>query len=190
MNDWSARDIQAWEYRPLGPFLGKSFLTSVSPWVVTTEALAPFWVDAGPQDPAPLNYLAAKPNRALDLKLEVELNGHIVCRTNFRDMYWTMGQQLAHAASNGTAIAVGDLYASGTVSGSTPDEYGSLLELSWNGANPVAVGDETRTFLEDGDTVTIRGYCEDGHGLRIGFGECIGTVLPAHTAPPSATKET
>ncbi|MCP3974384.1 MAG: fumarylacetoacetase [bacterium] len=180
VNDWSARDLQAWEYRPLGPFLGKSFATSVSPWVVTVDALAPYWVEAAPQDPAPLPYLAATPNRALDLQLEVDLNGTVICRTNFKDMYWTMGQQLTHAASNGTAIRSGDLYASGTVSGQQPDQFGSLLELSWNGERSIQLDNgESRTFLEDGDTVTIRGWCEMGHGQRIGFGECIGTVLPA-----------
>lgn len=180
VNDWSARDIQAWEYRPLGPFLGKSFATSVSPWVVTLEALAPFWVEAAPQDPAPLPYLAAAPNRALDMQLEVELNGTVICRNGFKDMYWTMAQQLAHAASNGTAIRTGDLYASGTVSGPEPDQLGSLLELSWNGERPIELGGgEARTFLEDGDTVTIRGWCESGHGPRIGFGECTGTILAA-----------
>jgi fumarylacetoacetase len=180
VNDWSARDIQAWEYRPLGPFLGKSFATSVSPWVVTMEALAPFWVGASRQEPPPLPYLAAAPNRALDLQLEVELNGIVICRTDFKNMYWTMGQQLAHAASNGTALRPGDLYASGTVSGAAPDQYGSLLELSWNGSQPLDLGNgETRTFLEDGDTVTIRGWCQLDHGPRIGFGECSGTVLPA-----------
>ncbi len=180
VNDWSARDLQAWEYRPLGPFLGKSFATSISPWVVTMNALAPYWVEAAPQDPDPLPYLAAAPNRALDLQLEVELNGTVICRTNFRDMYWTMAQQLTHAASNGTAIRSGDLYASGTVSGTEPDQFGSLLELSWNGERSIQLDSgEPRTFLEDGDTVTIRGWCEMGHGQRIGFGECVGTILPA-----------
>jgi len=180
VNDWSARDIQAWEYRPLGPYLGKSFATSISPWVVTLEALAPFWVTAPTQDPPPLPYLAAESNRSLDLTLQVELNGAPICRTGFRDMYWTMAQQLAHAASNGTAIRPGDLYASGTVSGPQPDEYGSLLELSWNGERPLEVAGEPRTFLEDGDTVRITGWCQHGHGPRIGFGECVGTILPAY----------
>ncbi len=180
VNDWSARDIQAWEYQPLGPFLGKSFATSVSPWVVTMEALAPFWVDAPAQDPPPLPYLAAEPNRALDLHLEVEINGVVICRTDFKEMYWTMGQQLAHVASNGTALRSGDLYASGTVSGSGPGRFGSLLELSWNGSQPIDLGNgETRTFLEDGDTVTIRGWCQLDHGPRIGFGECTSTIVPA-----------
>jgi fumarylacetoacetase len=127
-----------------------------------------------------LPYLAAEPNRALDLQLEVELNGTVICRTDFKNMYWTMAQQLAHVASNGTALRTGDLYASGTVSGSEPDQYGSLLELSWNGSRPIDLGHgESRMFLEDGDTVTIRGWCQLGHGPRIGFGECTGTVLPA-----------
>jgi len=180
VNDWSARDIQAWEYRPLGPFLGKSFATTVSPWVVTMEALEPYWVPAVEQDPAPLPHLAADTSLALDLNLEVELNGKSISRTSFRDMYWTMAQQLAHVASNGTAIRPGDLYASGTVSGSGEDEYGSLLELSWNGTRPLDVGDGIqRTFLEDGDTVGLRGWCQRDHGPRIGFGSCVGTVMPA-----------
>lgn len=180
VNDWSARDIQAWEYRPLGPYLGKSFATSVSPWVVTMEALAPFFVPAARQDPAPLPYLAAEFNVALDLNLEVELNGSVIAATGFKDMYWTMAQQLTHAASNGTAIRPGDLYASGTVSGSEPDQYGSMLELSWNGTKPVGLADgSTRTFLEDGDTVRITGWCQNGHGPRVGLGECVGTVVPA-----------
>jgi fumarylacetoacetase len=180
VNDWSARDIQAWESRPLGPFLGKSFATSISAWVVTMDALAPYWVDAPVQEPAPLPYLAPEENRALDLQLEVELNGAVICRTSFKEMYWTMSQQLAHAASNGTALRSGDLFASGTVSGPEPDQFGSLLELSWNGSRSIDIGQgESRTFLEDGDTVTIRGWCQVGHGPRIGFGECTGTVLPA-----------
>ena len=180
VNDWSARDIQGWEYRPLGPFLGKSFATSISPWVVTMDALAPYWVDATVQEPPPLPYLAAEPNRALDLQLEVELNGTVICRTDFKNMYWTMSQQLAHVASNGTALRAGDLYASGTVSGSEPDQFGSLLELSWNGSKSLDLGNgESRTFLEDGDTVTMRGWCQLDHGPRIGFGECTGMILPA-----------
>lgn len=180
VNDWSARDIQAWEYRPLGPFLGKSFLTSVSPWVVTMEALAPFMVPAAPQEPEPLDYLAAEPNLGLDLDLQVELNGTVIATTNFKDMYWTMSQQLAHAASNGTAIRTGDLYASGTVSGPTENSFGSLLELSWNGSRPIKLDDGSqRTFLEDGDTVRLTGWCQTASGPRIGFGECVGTVLPA-----------
>lgn len=180
VNDWSARDIQAWEYRPLGPFLGKSFATSTSPWVVTIDALAPFMAEAAPQDPHPLPYLDANPNLALDLHLQVELNGVAISATGFKDMYWTMAQQLAHAASNGTAIRSGDLYASGTVSGPERSQFGSLLELSWNGSQPVDLADGTqRTFLEDGDTVRITGWCQRDHGPKIGFGECVGTIKPA-----------
>ena len=125
-------------------------------------------------------YLAPEQNLALDLNLEVELNGTVICRNGFSDMYWTMAQQLAHAASNGTAVQPGDLYASGTVSGGSPDQYGSMLELSWNGTDPIQLRDgTTRTFLEDGDTVRITGWCQRQHGPRIGFGECIGTVVPA-----------
>jgi fumarylacetoacetase len=180
VNDWSARDVQAWEYRPLGPFLGKSFATSVSPWVVTLEALAPYWVEAVVQDPPPLDYLRPEQHRTLDIQLQVELNGTVISRNEFKGMYWTMAQQLAHAASNGTSIRSGDLYASGTVSGPEEDQFGSLLELSWNGANPLDVGGVARTFLEDGDTVRLTGWCQQDHGPRIGFGECVGTVLPAH----------
>jgi fumarylacetoacetase len=183
VNDWSARDLQAWEYRPLGPFLGKSFATTVSPWVVTLDALAPYRVPAPPQDPRPLPYLRAEPNVGLDLELEVELNGTVVSRTNFRHMYWTMAQQLAHVSSNGTAIRTGDLYASGTVSGPTRESVGSLLERTWNGTEPIHLDDgTTRTFLEDGDTVVLRGWSGGGDRPRIGFGECSGTV---DAEPPS-----
>ena len=180
VNDWSARDLQAWEYRPLGPFLGKSFATTISPWVVTLDALAPYRVAAPPQEPRPLPYLRTEPNLGLDLHLEVELNGTVVSRTNFGRMYWTMAQQLAHAASNGTAIRTGDLYASGTVSGPTRDSVGSFLERTWNGTEPMQLGDGTsRTFLEDGDTVTLRGHCGGDGRPRIGFGECTGTIVSA-----------
>ena len=178
VNDWSARDLQAWEYRPLGPFLGKSFATTISPWVVPLDALAPYRVPAPPQDPEPLPYLRAEPNLGLDLALEIELNGTVVCRTNFRHMYWTMAQQLAHVSSNGTAIRTGDLYASGTVSGSARDSVGSFLERTWNGTEPMQLDDgSSRTFLEDGDTVVLRGWCGAGDRPRIGFGECAGTII-------------
>lgn len=180
VNDWSARDIQAWEYQPLGPYLGKSFATTVSPWIVTLDALAPFRVQARPQDPVPLPYLVTEGNNALDLDLRIELNGDVISRVGFRNMYWSMAQQLAHAASNGTNIRTGDLYGSGTVSGSTPDSLGSMLELSWNGTRPIALSDGTsRTFLADGDRVVLRGWCQAEGFARIGFGECTGTVLPA-----------
>jgi fumarylacetoacetase len=178
VNDWSARDIQAWEYRPLGPFLGKSFATTISPWVVTLDALAPHRVPASLQDPEPLPYLRIEPNLGIDLQLEVELNGTIVARTNFRHVYWTMAQQLAHAASNGTTVRTGDLYASGTVSGPTRESAGSFLERTWNGTDPMVLDDgTTRTFLEDGDTVILRGWCGGDGSPRIGFGECRGTVV-------------
>ena len=177
VNDWSARDLQAWEYRPLGPFLGKSFATTISPWVVTLDALAPYRVEAPHQEPAPLPHLLERQRRGIDLHLEVELNGTVISAVNFATMYWTMAQQLTHAASNGTAIRTGDLYASGTVSGPTPDSVGSLLERTWNGAEPITLDDgSTRTFLENGDTVVLRGWCGGGDRPRIGFGECRGTV--------------
>jgi fumarylacetoacetase len=185
VDDWSARDIQAWEYRPLGPFLGKSFATSISPWVVTLDALAPYRVPGPTQDPAPPAYLRTSAHWGLDLDLEIALAPHggherVISRTGFRDMYWTPAQQLAHVTVNGTTIRPGDLYASGTVSGEDPGSHGSLLELSWNGTRPLDLGDGViRTFLEDGDTVTLRG-AGDRPGLpRIGLGEVAGTVLPA-----------
>jgi len=180
VNDWSARDIQAWEYVPLGPFLGKSFATTMSPWIVTLDAVAPFRVPAPPQQPAPLPYLRAPEATGLDLHLSVELNGTQISGVNFNEMYWTMAQQLAHASVNGTNVRCGDLYASGTVSGTTPDALGSLLEMTHNGSEPLRLtsGDE-RTFLVDGDTVVLRGWCERDGAVRIGFGECVGTVIPA-----------
>ena len=180
VNDWSARDIQAWEYRPLGPYLGKSFATTMSPWLVTLDALEPFRVDRTPLDPAPLPYLKAAADRSVDIELEVALNGSVISRVDFKRLYWTMAQQLTHAASNGTNVRAGDLYSSGTVSGIAPDSLGSLLELSWNATRPVELDDaSTRTFLEDGDSVVLRGRCERPGFVRIGFGDCIGTVLPA-----------
>lgn len=177
VNDWSARDIQAWEYQPLGPFLGKSFATTISPWLVTMEALEPYRVAAPDQDPDPLPYLVSPYRRGLAIDLEVILNGTTVAQTSFADMYWTMDQQLAHAASNGAVVRAGDLFASGTVSGSEPGTYGSLLELSWGGAEPIALDDgTTRTFLEDGDMVELRGSCGGGDLPRIGFGSCVGTI--------------
>lgn len=179
VNDWSARDIQAWEYRPLGPFLGKSFATTISPWIVPLAALAPFRVPAPQQDPEPLPYLMRKPNLGVDIELAIDLNDTTVSRTSFKHMYWTMAQQLAHATANGANVRAGDLFASGTVSGPTADSLGSLLELSWNGTRPIALGGgETRTFLEDGDTVTLSGSCGGGGMPRLGFGPCTGTILP------------
>ncbi len=180
VNDWSARDIQAWEYVPLGPFLGKSFATSVSPWVVPLAALAEARVAGPRQDPAPLDYLLDAAPWALDLALAVEWNGTVVSRPPFASMYWTPGQQLAHLTVNGASLRTGDLYASGTVSGPAREERGSFLELSWGGTEPVVLaGGVTRTFLEDGDTVTLRAGAPGLDGTRIGFGEVTGTVLPA-----------
>ena len=179
VNDWSARDIQAWEYQPLGPFLGKSFATSISPWVVPLQALGPYRVPAPVQDPSPSAYLTSEPRLAIDLNLTVDLNRSIIARSNFKNMYWTMAQQLAHATVNGTNIRPGDLYASGTVSGSDPGSLGSLLELSWNGTRQIKLGDgESRTFLEDGDEVTIRGWCGGSGSPRVGFGTCAGKITP------------
>jgi fumarylacetoacetase len=184
LNDWSARDIQRWEYQPLGPFLGKSFLTSISPWVVTMDALEPFRVAGPAQEPPVLPYLAEPEPRGYDITLEVWLqpagspDSTRICRTNFRTMYWSMTQQIAHMTSNGASVRCGDLCGSGTVSGPTPDSFGSLLELAWNGAKPLQLpGGIQRTFLEDGDTVILKGYGEGA--VRIGFGEVSGTVVPA-----------
>jgi fumarylacetoacetase len=174
VNDWSARDIQRWEYQPLGPFLGKSFATSISSWVVPLEALEPYLVSAPPQDPEPLPYLRTEGDWALDVALEVELNGTRVSQTNARGLYWTFPQQLAHATVNGAVARPGDLYASGTISGSEPGSYGSLIELTWGGRDPLTLADgSSRTFLEDGDTVVLRGRCGD----RVSFGEVRGTIL-------------
>lgn len=184
-NDWSARDIQSWEYVPLGPFLGKSFGSSVSPWVVTLDALEPFRVAGPVQEPEPLLYLRQLDEHNFDINLEVAIQPEggpetTVARSNFGLMYWSMAQQLAHHASNGCNMQVGDLYASGTISGPTPDSLGSMLELAWRGTRPVPLSDGSdRKFLLDGDTVTMRGYCERD-GLRIGFGEVTGKVLPAN----------
>ena len=178
VNDWSARDIQAWEYQPLGPFLGKSFATTISPWIVTLDALAPFRVPSPVQDPPPLPHLRAPEGAALDLDLRVSLGDTVLARPRFGSIYWTMAQQLAHATSNGAVVRCGDLFASGTVSDET--ESGSLLELSANGARPVALdGGSKRTFLEDGDRVVMRGRCERAGAVGIGLGECTGVVLQA-----------
>jgi fumarylacetoacetase len=181
VNDWSARDLQAWEYVPLGPFLGKSFLTSVSPWVVPLAALEPARVTPPPRDPPALPYLddAAHP-WGLDITLEVRLNGEPVSCPPFASMYWTPAQQLAHLTANGAALRTGDLFASGTVSGPRRDQRGSLIELSSNGQEPLTLSDgSTRTFLEDGDVVTITASAPGPVGSRIGFGEVTGRVLPA-----------
>jgi fumarylacetoacetase len=176
LNDWSARDIQAWEYVPLGPFLGKSFATSVSHWVTPLEALDAAWVDLPGQDPEPLPYLTEGSPRGLDIAIEVELNGEVVSRPPYATMYWSPAQMLAHLTVNGASLRTGDLFASGTVSGSEPEQRGSFLELSWGGKEPFADG---RTFLEDGDTVTLR-YTAPGTGRgRLALGEVTGRVAPA-----------
>jgi fumarylacetoacetase len=183
VTDWSARDIQAWEYQPLGPFLGKSFATSVSPWVVPLDALAQAWVPAPRQDPPVLDYLRDVPHLGLDLRLEVHWNGTRVSRPPFATMYWTPAQQLAHLTVNGAALRSGDLFASGTVSGPKRDQTGSFLELSWGGREPITLADgATRTFLEDGDTVTIGATAPGPDGTTVGLGEVTGTVLPARGA--------
>ncbi|KIH97509.1 fumarylacetoacetase [Streptomonospora alba] len=182
VNDWSARDLQAWENMPLGPFLGKSFATSVSPWVVPLEALQEARVDPPERDPEPLEYLRDAPGEpwGLDLRLEVRINGHLVARPPFSRMYWTPAQQLAHLTVNGASLRTGDIYASGTVSGSEKEERGSLIELSWNGEEPIELPDgSTRTFLEDGDTVTITATTSGPGAEVIGLGEVAGRVLPA-----------
>ena len=193
LNDWSARDIQAWEYQPLGPFLAKNFATSISPWVVTMDALAPFRVDAPKQDPAPLSYLKpfdqtqGKPDSAngLDLNLEVTLQSasidkpQTINHSNMKYLYWSMEQMLAHHTVTGCNMRTGDLCGTGTISGPTEDSYGSMLELTWRGEKPIALpNNETRKFLQDGDTVVMKGYCQ-GDGYRVGFGEVTGKILPA-----------
>ncbi|XP_026467014.1 fumarylacetoacetase isoform X2 [Ctenocephalides felis] len=183
MNDWSARDIQKWEYVPLGPFTAKNLGTTISPWVVTMDALEPFKVDNFPQDPQPFDYLKHSDNYNFDIKLNVDVKpqGGIpstVCRSNYKYMYWTPKQQLAHHTVTGCNVSPGDLMASGTISGEESDSFGSMLELSWKGTKPVQLaGGETRKFLQDGDEVNITGFCEKD-GVRIGFGECRGKVLP------------
>ena len=179
VNDWSARDLQRWEYQPLGPFLGKSFATSVSPWVLPLEALEHARVPVPPQtDPEPLPYLAEKQPWGLDLRLEVVLNGETVSRPPYRDTYWSPAQMLAHLTANGASLRTGDLYASGTVSGEAPDQRGSLIELSWNGERPLRLADgSTRTFLQDGDTVTLRATAPGPGGTSLDLGEVTGSVV-------------
>jgi fumarylacetoacetase len=182
VNDWSARDLQAWEYRPLGPFLAKSFATSVSPWVVPLDALAGAWVPAPEQDPPVMPYLRDAPHLGLDLRLAVDWNGTVVSRPPFAAMYWTPAQQLAHLTVNGAAVRTGDLYASGTVSGPDRAETGSFLELTWGGTEAVQLADGIgRTFLEDGDTVTISATAPGPDGTTVGIGEVCGTIAAAAT---------
>ncbi len=185
MNDWSARDIQAWEYQPLGPFLAKNFCTSISPWVVTLEALESFRKSLPSQDPEPLPYLRAKNDFTFDIHLEARLqtssmdSSSVITRTNFQNLYWSIAQQLAHHTVNGCNLQPGDLFASGTISGSNEESRGCMLELTWRGANPLKLPNgETRKWLEDGDTLIITGWCE-GDGYRVGFGKVSGKILSA-----------
>ncbi len=183
-NDWSARDIQGWEYVPLGPFLGKNFASTISPWIVTLDALEPFRVNGPVQDPKPLPYLQHKGNNNFDIQLQAIIKPEgsvetVVSNSNFKYMYWSMAQQLTHHTVNGCNVRSGDMMGSGTISGPTKDSYGSMLELSWRGQNPVPLADgSTRKFINDGDTVILRGHCENSE-VRIGFGDCSGKVLPA-----------
>jgi fumarylacetoacetase len=183
-NDLSARDIQKWEYVPLGPFLSKSFGSVISPWIVTLEAFEPFRVEGPKQEPEVLPYLRTTGKRNIDIKLEVYIQPQhstpsLVCKSNFRHMYWNMAQQLAHQTINGCNINPGDMYASGTISGPTPDSYGSMLELSWRGTKPLTLADGSkRSFIHDYDTITMKGYAKN-QAARIGFGACVTKVLPA-----------
>ncbi|MBS9774078.1 MAG: fumarylacetoacetase [Tenacibaculum sp.] len=183
-NDWSARDIQAWEQVPLGPFLGKNFASTISPWIVTLDALKPFRVESPKHDHEPLPYLQQDGKHSYDINLEMAIKPEgeketVVCNSNFKYMYWTMAQQLAHHTINGCPVNSGDMFGSGTISGPTKDSFGSMLELTWNGQNPIKMSDGTeRKFINDNDTVIMRGYCKNGN-IRIGFGECVGKILPA-----------
>lgn len=179
VNDWSARDIQAFEYVPLGPFLGKSFATSISAWVVPMLALENARIPALAQNPRPADYLYEKRSWSLDIDLKVEWNGHLISRPRYAEMYWSPAQFLAHATANGASARTGDLLASGTISGPVRDQFGSLIELTWGGADPVIVDGQRRTFLEDGDEVTITATAPGPNATRIGFGEVRGRILPA-----------
>ncbi|WP_432221368.1 fumarylacetoacetase [Flavobacterium sp. TMP13] len=185
LNDWSARDIQKWEYVPLGPFLAKSFASSISPWIVTLDALEPFRTKGPKQVPAPFPYLTTKGKKAFDITLETYIkplnqDENLVCKTNFKHLYWSMTQQLAHHTSNGCRVNSGDMMGSGTISGPTPDSFGSMLELTWGGKNPLQLKDGSeRKFIEDNDTVIMRGYCKNSE-IRIGFGEVSSQLLPPY----------
>jgi len=183
LNDWSARDIQKWEYVPLGPFLAKNFASSISPWIVTMDALEPFRTKGPKQDPTPLPYLQQKGKHTYDINLEVAIcpeNGveTVISKSNFKYMYWSMCQQLAHHTSNGCRVNSGDMMGSGTISGPTPDSFGSMLELTWGGKNPITLNDGSeRKFINDGDTVIMKGFCQNSD-VRIGFGEVSSKLLP------------
>jgi fumarylacetoacetase len=188
INDWSARDIQKWEYQPLGPFLSKNLATSISPWVVTLDALEPFRCGSPAQDPTPLPYLQGQGPASYDIQLEVLLQTSqmntpaVIAHSNFRYLYWTMCQQLAHHTVNGCNMRPGDLLGSGTISGPEPESYGSLMELTWRGTKPITLpSGETRRFLEDNDQLILRGWCQ-GDGYRVGFGEVSGKLLPVQKA--------
>jgi len=182
-NDWSARDIQSWEYVPLGPFLSKNFASSISPWVVTMDALEPFKTAGPVQDPAVLPYLKFEGEKNYDIQLEVYIqtekgDSTLICESNSKYLYWNIAQQLAHHTIGGCNMQVGDICASGTISGPTPHSYGSMLELSWRGAKPITLNDGSeRKFLQDGDTVIMKAFCKKG-GVRIGFGEVTGKIMP------------
>ncbi len=186
VNDWSSRDVQRWEYQPLGPFLAKSFGTTISPWIVTLDALDPFRTEGMDQDPAPLPYLRHHGKPHFDIELEVWLQTakmtkpERICKSNMKYLYWSLSQQLAHQTSNGTPVEFSDLYGTGTISGPDEGSAGSMLELSWRGSKPIMLQEtgETRTFLEDGDTVTMRAFAQ-GDGFRVGFGDCSGTIKPS-----------
>jgi fumarylacetoacetase len=184
MNDWSARDIQKWEYVPLGPFLAKNFASSISPWIVTMDALEPFQLEGPVQEPEVLSYLKYTGNHHYDINLQVAIQPDnttetVVCNSNYKFMYWNMVQQLAHHTVNGCNMRCGDMLASGTISGPTPDSFGSMLEIAWRGTKPVKMNDGSeRRFINDLDTVIMRGHCER-NGVRIGFGEVSTKVLPA-----------
>ncbi len=183
-NDWSARDIQKWEYVPLGPFLAKNFASTISPWIVTLDALEPFRTKNTAQTPTPLPYLQQSENKNFDIQLQVGIKPEnaeetIVSNSNFKHMYWTMAQQLTHHTVNGCNVRSGDMLGSGTISGPTPDSYGSMLELAWKGTKPIKLNDGSeRKFINDNDTVIMRAHCKNSE-VRIGFGECIGKILPA-----------
>lgn len=183
-NDWSARDIQKWEYVPLGPFLAKNFASSISPWIVTMDALEPFRTKGPEQNPEPLAYLQQSGNHAFDINLQVAIQPEnaeetVVSNSNFKYMYWSMCQQLTHHTVNGCRVNSGDMMGSGTISGPTEDSFGSMLELTWGGKNPIKLNDGSeRKFINDNDTVIIRGYCQNSD-IRIGFGECSSKLLPA-----------
>ena len=186
MNDWSARDIQVWEYVPLGPFNAKNFSTQLSPWIITSEALEPFRRPLPPQtDPEPLPYLQeGEAHSSYDIDLFVDLGlaeggkPHTITKTNFTNLYWSVAQQLTHHAVTGCSMQVGDLLGSGTISGPEPSAFGSMMELSWAGQKPMELDGVKRTFLNDGDTVTLRGECKS-QGYTLSFGNCSGTILPA-----------